>query len=176
MNFPNFLIKRSKLRILKIIKKTMVCSMFLHLRHLLIIDSLIFESCLNKSLFWLPNSQNPPSNAWSLSFRWWLFPFTTFIRFGRPLGWLWEVYRRLADSLLGSKWRFRHSLEPPWSCIFPVWASMQVWYAKGTLHYPSDLHHGTPSEPICIQKWAPNTQKSIQNPSIIHHTCMSCFK
>ena len=54
--FHNFFFQRPKHRTLKIIKKPMFFCMFLYLRQLLTIDSLIFETCLQKSSFWHSNA------------------------------------------------------------------------------------------------------------------------
>ena len=146
--------------------------MFLHLRHLLTIDSLIFESCVKNHHFGIETHQKPSFKRIKLINLLMIVSFHTFYSiweaFGQALGSFQDPRRRT----FGFRGRISAVPGPPQSCIFLAWAAVLRCKSHDDTHYPLWSTLTAPSKPICIQKWPPNPSKinpkSIKHPSYMH--------
>ena len=150
--------------------------MFLYLRHLLTIDSLIFEPCLKILSFWHPNLLKIHLQTHKV------YQFVDDCVSSQllfVLGGPWEGFGKLIGASQSDFWAqnegFRHSLGPPWSCIFVVSASFLLSWPLGTAIILVIFI----IEPLRSQFASKNEletiRTSIQNRSNIYHTCMFGF-
>ena len=150
-------------------------SMFLHLRHLLIIDSLIFESCLNKSLFWRPNSPKIHLQTHEV----YHFVDDCFLsQLLFDLGGLWGGFGKFIGGSQTHFWDQNGGFGTPWSLSGAAFFLSEPQCRSGTQREPSITLLIFTTEPLRSQFASKNELQILENQSKIHqssiiHACLA---
>ena len=149
--------------------------MFLHPRHLLTIDSLIFETCLITSSFWHPNSPK--------------IHLQTHKAYQLVGDYFFSQLLFDLESFWGSFWELSGASQTKMEVCRQVPLVLRAIFQHQAPHHLSNAPPWSQNKLKIIPKFIPRLfrseilgqtepeilWKSIQNRSNIHHTCMSGF-
>ena len=149
--------------------------MFLYHRHLLIIDSLIFESCLNKSLFWRSNSPKIHLQTHKV-YHFVADCFLSQLLF--DLGGLWGGFGKVIGGSQTHFWDQNGGFGTPWSLSGAAFFLSEPQCRSGTQREPSNTLLIFTTEPLRSQFASKNELQILKNQFKIHqssiiHACLA---